>query len=163
MNNIDETTIDPRVYEVAYIFVSDLTDEEAAEKAESLKKAIAAQGGSFVSEEAPYIRELAYEMVRVIKNVNTRFNDGYFGWIKFEMDPSMINAFDKKLALDEEIVRFITVKADREVNVYTKKLSTKVKDLVSADDVVETAPEVAAEPAPAVVEIASEAEVKELN
>jgi small subunit ribosomal protein S6 len=160
MNNIDETTIDARVYEVAYIFVSTLTDEEATAKAETLKAAIAAQGGSFVSEEAPYMRELAYEMVRVIKNVNTRFNDGYFGWIKFEMEPNKINDFDKKLALDEEIVRFITVKADREVNVYTKKLSTKVKDLGVNDDISDTIALDAIAPA---VEIASEAEVKELN
>ena len=75
------------------------------------------------------MRELAYEMVRVIKNVNTRFNEGYFGWVKFEMDPNQINEFDKKLSLDEEIVRFITVKADKDVNIYTKKISTKVKDL----------------------------------
>ncbi len=160
MNNIDETTIDARVYEVAYIFVSTLTDEEATAKAETLKTAIAAQGGSFVSEEAPYMRELAYEMVRVIKNVNTRFNDGYFGWIKFEMEPNKINDFDKKLALDEEIVRFITVKADREVNVYTKKLSTKVKDLGANEDISDTVALDAIAPA---VEIASEAEVKELN
>lgn len=160
MNNIDETTIDARVYEVAYIFVSTLTDEEATAKAETLKTAIAAQGGSFVSEEAPYMRELAYEMVRVIKNVNTRFNDGYFGWIKFEMEPNKINDFDKKLALDEEIVRFITVKADREVNVYTKKLSTKVKDLGVNEDISDT---VALDAIAPVVEIASEAEVKELN
>ena len=137
-----------------------LTDEEATAKAETLKTAIAAQGGSFVSEEAPYMRELAYEMVRVIKNVNTRFNDGYFGWVKFEMEPNKINDFDKKLALDEEIVRFITVKADREVNVYTKKLSTKVKDLGVNEDISDTVALDAIAPA---VEIASEAEVKELN
>ena len=45
------------------------------------------------------------------------------------MDPNQINEFDKKLSLDEEIVRFITVKADKDVNIYTKKISTKVKDL----------------------------------
>ena len=67
MNNKDETMMDQRVYEVSYILVANLTDTEAAEKAESIKKSIAAQGGSFVSEEEPYMRELAYEMTRVIK------------------------------------------------------------------------------------------------
>lgn len=157
MNNKDETMIDPRVYETAYIFVANLTDEEAAAKAETLKKAIAAQGGSFISEEAPYMRELAYEMVRVIKNVNTRFNEGYFGWVKFEMDPSQVNEFDRKLSLDEDIVRFITVKADKDVNIYTKKLSTKPKD-IGSDDVIDTTTEsVVAE------DIASVEEAKELN
>lgn len=158
MNNKDETMMDQRVYEVSYILVANLTDTEAAEKAESIKKSIAAQGGSFVSEEEPYMRELAYEMTRVIKNVNTRFNEGYFGWIKFEMNPNEINDFDKKLSLDEDIVRFITVKADKDVNIYTKKIATKVKDLVSdeaAEDVVAEAE--AAEP------VASEEVNKELN
>ena len=74
------------------------------------------------------------------------------------MNPNEINDFDKKLSLDEDIVRFITVKADKEVNIYTKKIATKVKDLVSdeaGEDVVAEAE--AAEP------VASEEVNKELN
>jgi small subunit ribosomal protein S6 len=113
--------IDPRVYEVSYIFVDTLDDEEAVSKANALKESIATLGGSFIAEETPYLRELAYEMVRVIKNQNNRFNQGYFGWIKTEIDPSKIALVDKTLKLDEDIIRHLVLKADREVHIFTKR------------------------------------------
>ncbi len=128
--------IDPRVYEVSYIFVDTLDDEEAVSKANALKESIAALGGSFIAEETPYLRELAYEMVRVIKNQNNRFNQGYFGWIKTEIAPSKIALVDKTLKLDEDIVRHIVLKADREVHIFTKRnpvVKAKVLEEVAAE------------------------------
>ncbi len=128
--------IDPRVYEVSYIFVDTLDDEEAVSKANALKESIAALGGSFIAEETPYLRELAYEMVRVIKNQNNRFNQGYFGWIKTEIDPAKIALVDKTLKLDEDIIRHLVLKADREVHIFTKRnpvVKAKVLEEVAAE------------------------------
>ena len=71
-----ETTVDSRVYEVSYIFDNKIEESTALLKVDALKQSIATLGGSFVSEETPYLRELAYEMIRVVNNVNIRFNEG---------------------------------------------------------------------------------------
>lgn len=120
-NNINETITDSRVYELSYILVPTMTEDEATTKIDELKKSVATLGGSFISEETPYMRELAYEMIRVIKNANHRFNDGYFGWIKFEISPENLAVLDKQVRLDEDIVRYMTLKADRDVNIFTKR------------------------------------------
>lgn len=121
MTEINETTVDSRVYEISFIFDNKLDESAALEKSNAIKQSIATLGGSFISEEAPYMRELAYEMIRVVNNVNVRFNEAYFGWIKFELDPAKLKDLEKGVKLDEEVVRYLIVTTVRENTVYTKR------------------------------------------
>ena len=121
MTNENETTVDNRIYEISFIFDNKLDEQTALEKSNALKGSIATLGGSFISEEAPYMRELAYEMIRVVNNVNVRFNEGYFGWIKFSMEPAKVKDFEKALKLDEQLVRYLVVSTVSENTVFTKR------------------------------------------
>ena len=121
MQENNETIIDSRIYEVSFIFDNKLDEGAALEKGNAIKQSIATLGGSFISEEAPYMRELAYEMIRVQNNVNVRFNEGYFGWIKFEAPSTGVKSLEKTLKDDEQVVRFLVVKTVSENTVYTKR------------------------------------------
>ncbi len=163
MTEINETTVDSRVYEISFIFDNKLDEEAALEKGNAIKQSIATLGGSFISEEAPYMRELAYEMVRVVNNVNIRFNEGYFGWIKFELEGAKVKELEKGLKSDEQVIRFMVVATVRENTVYTKRAPViKAESLVDneTDDVnIDTTKEadvVAPVAAPVVEEITSE-------
>jgi ribosomal protein S6 len=139
MTEINETIVDSRVYEISFIFDNKLDEEAALEKGNAIKQSIATLGGSFISEEAAYMRELAYEMIRVQNNINVRFNDGYFGWIKFELDGSKVKELEKGLKADEHVIRYLVVKTVRENTVYTKRAPViKAETLVDndTDDVV---------------------------
>ena len=135
MTEINETTVDSRVYEISFIFDNKLDEGTALEKSNALKQSIATLGGSFISEETPYMRELAYEMIRVVNNVNVRFNEGYFGWIKFELDGEKVKEFEKAIKLDEEVIRYLVVKTVRDNTVYTKRAPVvKAESLVNNED-----------------------------
>jgi ribosomal protein S6 len=121
MTNENETTVDSRIYEISFIFDNKLDEETALEKSNAIKQSIATLGGSFISEEAPYMRELAYEMIRVVNNVNIRFNEGYFGWIKFELSGDKVLALEKNIKLDEQVVRYLVVGTVAENTVFTKR------------------------------------------
>ena len=121
MTDNNEITVDSRVYEISFIFDNKLDEGTALEKSNAIKQSIATLGGSFISEEAPYMRELAYEMIRVVNNVNVRFNEGYFGWIKFELSGDKVKDLEKGLKLDEELVRYLVVATVRENTVFTKR------------------------------------------
>lgn len=120
----NETVIqdDKEIYEISFIFDNRLAEEKALEKLETLKKDIASESGSFISEETPYLRELSYEMVRVVNNVKVKFQEGYFGWVKFDLIPSSLEILEKKLKLDEEVIRFLIVKAEKGNDVFTKDM-----------------------------------------
>ncbi|MEN9552048.1 MAG: hypothetical protein RI935_425 [Candidatus Parcubacteria bacterium] len=135
MTENNETIVDSRVYEISFIFDNKLDEATALKKAETLKQSIATLGGSFISEEAPYMRELAYEMIRVQKNVNVRFNEGYFGWIKFELAGDKVATLEKGIKLDEEVVRYIVVRTVAENTVYTKRAPVvKAESLIDNED-----------------------------
>lgn len=121
MTDNNETIVDSRVYEISFIFDNKLDEGTALKKAETLKQSIATLGGSFISEEAPYMRELAYEMIKVQNNINVRFNEGYFGWIKFELSGDKVKELEKGLKVDEEVVRYLVVRTVAENTVYTKR------------------------------------------
>ena len=162
MTDKNEITIDGRIYEISFIFDNKLDESAALEKGNAIKQSIATLGGSFISEEAPYMRELAYEMTRVVNNVNVRFSEGYFGWIKFEMEAEKVKEFEKALKLDEQLVRYLVVKTVRENTVFTKRAPViKVESLVNneTDDVDTTSDaDIVADVVPEVVveEVASE-------
>ncbi len=135
MTESNETMVDSRIYEVSFIFDNKLSEDMALEKSNALKQSIATLGGSFISEEAPYMRELAYEMIRVVNNVNVRFNEGYFGWIKFEITPAKIKDLEKVLKFDEEVVRFLVVSTVRENTVYTKRAPVVKAETLAENEV----------------------------
>ena len=132
--NENETVIqdeeDKIVYEISFIFDNRLEEDKAVEKLETLKKDIASEKGSFISEETPYLRELSYEMIRVVNNIKVKFREGYFGWVKFELSPSSLEILEKKLKLDEEIVRFLIIKAEKGNDVFTKDMPVMKADPV---------------------------------
>lgn len=145
--NETEMLKEDEIYEISFIFNPNLQEELANQKLEVLKDNIASLKGSFISEETPYIRDLSYEMTRVINNVNTRFKQGYFGWVKFYLQKDKIENINKKLKLDEEIIRFLIVKADKDNDVFTKELSViksepdilqKDKSTLNQDSIIDT-------------------------
>jgi Ribosomal protein S6 len=78
-------------------------------------------------------------MVRVVNNVNVRFNEGYFGWIKFELPADKVKELEKGLKLDDQLVRYLVVTTVRENTVYTKRAPViKAESLVDneTDDMV---------------------------
>ena len=150
-----ESIVDSRVYEVSYFFDNKIEESAVLAKVDALKKSIATLGGSFVSEEAPYMRETAYEMIRVVNNVNIRFNEGYFGWIKFDLSADKVKIFEKTLKDDEEVVRFLIVKTVAENTVFTKRAP-----VIKA----ETLPNLIGEGAVEIVEeVAPEASIPEVS
>ena len=145
--NETEMLKEDEIYEISFIFNPNLQEELANQKLEVLKDNIASLKGSFISEETPYIRDLSYEMTRVINNVNTRFKQGYFGWLKFYLQKDKIDDINKKLKLDEEVIRFLIVKADKDNDIFTKEIPViksepdilqKDKSILNQDSIIDT-------------------------
>ena len=120
MTEIKETMTEAKVYEICYILSPNFDNDTVQEKIKSLKQSVASLGASFISEEEPFLRDISYQMIRVVKNINKRFNTGYYGWVKIEIDPSNIKALDNLLKDDQDIIRYIIVLADKENNIFIK-------------------------------------------
>ncbi|PIR38797.1 MAG: hypothetical protein COV34_00560 [Candidatus Zambryskibacteria bacterium CG10_big_fil_rev_8_21_14_0_10_42_12] len=102
------------VYETGFHLNPSLPEGEVLGKVTDLKDHISSRGGVFISEGFPTLRPLTYTIVKRIGNENKRFNQSYFGWIKFEMTPEAIVDFKKVLENDNDIIRFLIIKTVRE-------------------------------------------------
>lgn len=118
---IDIEEVDARVYEVGYILLPTIPEEGVPAIYGNLKELISTLGGEVISDEMPRTMPLAYTMVKVIQNINHKFDTGYFGWIKFTMDPAKVLDLKKKIELDTNIIRSLILKTVKENTVAAKR------------------------------------------
>jgi len=110
-----------RVYELGYILIPSISEEDLPVLYGNLKELVASFGGIVISDEMPKMIQLAYAMVKVAANMRNKFNTGYFGWIKFTMSSDKVLELKKKLDLDLNIIRFLILKTVKENTIAAKR------------------------------------------
>ncbi len=154
--NIKEDRSD--VYEIGYLLVSSIPEEKVASEAASLKEALSKKGAEFLGEEAPELRTLAYTMVKKIGTSNHRFDQGYFGWFKFELSVKEIEGIKKSFEENPNMLRMLLITTVKE-NTYLGKKSPSAS-VIKAEEMV--SPEVVAEPAKEAAPVAA-ASIEEMD
>jgi ribosomal protein S6 len=110
-----------RVYELGYLLVPTFSEEEVPAVFGNLKELISSFGGMTISDEMPKMIPLAYSMTKIISNIHKKFNNAYFGWIKFTMDSEKVLELKKKLDLDSNLIRFLILKTVKENTIASKR------------------------------------------
>ncbi|MDP3962434.1 MAG: 30S ribosomal protein S6 [bacterium] len=109
-----------KVYEIGYLLVSSIPAEKVADSAAYLKEVLSKKGAVMIAEESPELRELAYTMIKKIGTSNHRFDQGYFGWFKFELPTKEIESVKKELEAHPEMLRMLVITTVKE-NTYLGK------------------------------------------
>ncbi len=111
----EEKLIEPRVYELGYLLVSSLQQEEVTETLDSLRKELLNLGAKFISEGEPELIDLAYTMSVNEGGKHTKYDKAYFGWMKFELEPQQVLEFEQEvLKFNKNVLRYIIVKTVKE-------------------------------------------------
>ena len=110
-----------RVYELGYLLVPTLSEEDVPVAFGNLKELVSSLGGIAISDEMPKMLALAYPMVKVITNVRNKFKNAYFGWVKFTMDSDKVLELKKRLDLDPNFIRFLILKTVKENTINAKR------------------------------------------
>ena len=121
----DEKEIRLGVYEVGYLIIPSIPEENLGGEVTIFKDMFLEQGATFVSDEYPKLIELAYEMSRSIENKKQKFSYGYFGWVKFECTTDQAKAIKGILDKNEKLVRFLMIKTVRENTMSVKRSYSK--------------------------------------
>ena len=121
MEDLENKDLNARVYEIGYLLAPTIPEEEMSAVYGSLKELVASFGGEIISDEMPKMIGLAYAMPKILKNIRHKFDMAYFGWMKFSMDPEKVLELKKKLDLDLNIIRFLTIKTVKENTIATKR------------------------------------------
>jgi ribosomal protein S6 len=144
MENEEKQELDTelRVYEVGYLLLPYAEGENLAAQVGLIKEQIAKAGGTVFSDEDPRLITLAYPMFKVFSNKKTKFENAYFGWVKFDGDPKTVATIKKSIEALENVLRFTIIKTIRE-NTLIRKPSFNSKPIakpVMKEEVKEEAP-----------------------
>ncbi|MFA5773103.1 MAG: 30S ribosomal protein S6 [Candidatus Paceibacterota bacterium] len=113
-NTPEEVEFRVSVYEVGYILVPTIAEENLGGEVTLFKDMFTENGAVFISDEYPKLIELAYEMSRAINNKKQKFSYGYFGWVKFECTTIEAKVIKDILDKNEKLVRYLMIKTVRE-------------------------------------------------
>jgi ribosomal protein S6 len=122
---IEESENSVRVYEAGYLLLPSISEEKVSDEVSLIKSTIEKHGGVFKGEVSPRHIPLAYEIVKHIGARNERFNSAYFGAIQFKAESTEIPALTKALEANPSIVRFLLIKADKELKKPVSKREVK--------------------------------------
>ena len=124
-NEVKESGSDKQVYELGYLLVPTLGEEDFANVYGSIKDLVSSFDGEYIADEMPKMIPLAYQMVKVVSNIRNKYTDGYFGWIKFYMDKDKVGDLKKKLDFDPNVIRFLILKTVKENTIASKRFIGK--------------------------------------
>lgn len=143
--------LEPRIYEIGYLLSPAIRDEDLEARTAEFKASLTDLGATIISEGNPEFIDLAYEIAKVIDNKKVRFTQGYFGWIKFEYNPSAMEALKEAVEKNLLVIRYLLIGTVRENTILSKKplgkilKGERVESITGEDAAVETEPEIPAE------------------
>ncbi|MEA3374129.1 MAG: 30S ribosomal protein S6 [Campylobacterota bacterium] len=110
-----------RHYENLVIVKPTLTEEEIKSQMAAIDEVLTANGAEIVARNEMGMRKLAYPI-----NKSER---GFYYVVYFTMDPANIAEVERRYRINEELLRFVTMKYDskREVAAWTKMVDTTLK------------------------------------
>ena len=108
-----------RPYETTFIVTPDLAPEDYNSIIEKFNKIISDAGAEIVNQEIWGYKKLAYPIVRK--------NSGYFVFTEFNGPGTLIERLEREFTYDEKIIRFLTVKLEKDAVAYNIKRRDKLK------------------------------------
>jgi ribosomal protein S6 len=134
--------LEPRVYELGFLLSPAVREEDLDSRVDEIKAIITDAAGSIIADARPEFIDIAYEMIRVIDNKNIRFNQGYFGWLKFILTPDQLKSVTELIEKNTLIIRMLITKTVTENTVISKKplskiLKSNVREVVAEGEIVQ--------------------------
>jgi len=137
-NNTDRNAI----YEIGYLISSAVPEESVQTEADSVKKIITDAGATVIAEELAHKVQLAYTIrKKTVAGFYDNHDEAYFGWVKFEVDSSLIEGVKKSVENHSKVIRMLLISTIRENTYLGKKAPAfNTTDKVAVEEKKESAP-----------------------
>ena len=105
-------------YETVFILTPVLSDKQTKETVEKFKKSLKSSGAKINHEESWGLKKLAYPIQKK--------STGFYFLLEFQAEGSSINKLEVELKMDEKVMRFLTMKMDKDHVEYAEKRRNKL-------------------------------------
>ncbi len=121
------------IYEVSYLLLPSLAQEQVPAKVASIHDAVEKAGGQVISGENGTLIDLAYPMTKVVQTLRHKCLQGYFGWLKFELTADGIVKVKKSLDGNDDVLRYLIIKTVRENTLVSGKMMLKKEEIMKKE------------------------------
>jgi len=135
------------IYEIGFHVVPTLDEAGAAKMAETIKAAVVKGDAEIISEVAPTRMRLSYTIERATAGKREKYDESYFGFIKFATERENVPALEQMLRADRNVLRYLFVQTIREDLVSAPRRVTFASDRLEGETIKKpvTEPEKSAE------------------
>jgi len=113
MDTLEDKEI--KVYEAGFHIAPNITEEEVRGVFSAFKEFILThKEAQIISEGTPSLVSLAYSISKTVKAVKTNYTEAYFGWVKFETTPDVIEEIKKYFDENSYVIRYLVVSTVKE-------------------------------------------------
>jgi small subunit ribosomal protein S6 len=102
------------IYEVGFHVVPTVNEAEVPAVVEKIRALLSKGDAEIISEGAPQRMRLAYTIERATSGKREKYDEAYFGFIKFASEREHIAALEAHLRADHSILRYLLVETVRE-------------------------------------------------
>jgi ribosomal protein S6 len=110
MSKTEMPAVEASSYELAFHVLPTIAEGEVTTIFQSVKDLITKNGGEITIEESPARFDLAYEITKYLEGRNRKFSSAYFGWVRFTMEPSMVDEIGEETEANASILRHLLTK-----------------------------------------------------
>ena len=108
-----EKQLGMNMYEIGYLVMPLVPEDAALSEHSAIKAGLEKIGAVIGRDEAPRLRPIAYSIPRRISDKKFNFTDAYFGWVRYEVDPSLTAAVRDLLDRRENLLRHLIISIDK--------------------------------------------------
>lgn len=123
------------IYEIGFHVVPNLDEAGVAKAAELIRSAVEKGDAEIISEVAPARMRFAYTIERATSGHREKFDEGYFGFIKFATERENINDLEHMLRANRDILRYLLVETVREDIMNAPRRATFASDRLEGETI----------------------------
>lgn len=109
------------VYEVGVHVVPTVEEAKVGDVVEKIRAVLTKAEAEIIKDQSPQKIALAYTVERSAAGKREKYNDAYFGFIKFATDREHIAALETLLRNTKEILRYLLIETTREEQVIARR------------------------------------------
>jgi len=103
------------VYEIGFLLVPSVSEEDVQVEISKIKDMVEKFESRFISEGIPQKKELEYTITLSRDGSKSNFDQAYFSWLKYELNPKDIAVIDESIKKLENIIRFLILKTTEDL------------------------------------------------
>ena len=128
MENETGQKAEQTVYEIGYLVLPSIPEDNLSEVVSAIKSAVAKEGGEVLDGEEPFKIDLSYTMSKTVGASRYVVSEAYLGWLKCELEPAKVASLKASLDGMSELLRFLLVKAPRETTFTFAEARAKLEE-----------------------------------